>query len=121
MTPETYNIKLMQGSTRRIRFKLTNGDGDVIDLQGRRVKLQVRKRYNSPEAEFDLSTDNGAITIGEDNSVEITFSAAATEAVKATDVNPYVWDVQIITGTEPNHAVDTPLRGKFTVLPEVTK
>ena len=114
MTPGRYNMVCPQGST--FSQELTYSVDDVaVDLTGYSARMKVKEKYTSSIAELDLTTENGAITLGgEEGTILIEVSAEETAALIAKE---YIYDLEIVTGENVTRLIE----GKFIVTPEVTR
>lgn len=118
MTPGTFAFRFRQGDTFHRLLTFSN-NGTAIDLTGMVIRMQLRARPKALNAELELSTDNGRITItdGPAGEIELLLTSVETAAVKA---GRYVYDLEISSGGV-TPVVDTYLEGPFTVDQEVTR
>ena len=114
MIPGKYNIVCPQGST--FNQQLTwNIDNAPVDLTGYTARMQVREKHISNVYNLNLTTENGGITLGdEEGTISITVSAADTSEIIAKE---YVYDLELDSGGEVTRLIE----GKFIVTPEVTR
>jgi hypothetical protein len=85
------------------------------DLTGYAARMQIRASAEGGEQLAELTTENGGITLGdEDGTVELYISATDTDEFTAGD---YVYDLELITGDD----VYREMQGKFSVDSEVTE
>lgn len=114
MIPGKYNIVCPQGST--FNQQLTwNIDNAPVDLTGYTARMQVREKHISNVYNLNLTTENGGITLGdEEGTIFITVSAADTSEIIAKE---YVYDLELDSGGEVTRLIE----GKFIVTPEVTR
>lgn len=113
MIPGKYNMICPQGATfsKRITWKVE----DVpVNLTTYTARMQARTTYNSATKVVDLTTENGGIALDSQGNIDISIAATATAALTAKE---YVYDLELINGTEVSRLIE----GKFIVTPEVTK
>lgn len=116
MQPGTYDLVIYQGDTKRFKMVVKNGpDGGpftVIDITGCTPAAQIRDSEDSAgiSATFACTVTNAA---GGETTLLLTpaQTAAMTPGEK-------VWDFQILF---PSTDKFTYIKGKVTVLPEVTR
>lgn len=118
-TPAVRDITIYQGDTYTLQFRVraqnTDGTpGAYIDLTGATPKAQLRSAPQSTTviAEFAATLDNQTTNTG---GVTLTLTAAQTAALTYDSM---AWDAQV---TYPSGTVTTYLRGKATLLYEVTR
>lgn len=58
------NLTIKQGATFRKRLVWRDAKKKPINLTGYTAKMQVRSTYGDPQVLFELSTENGGITLG---------------------------------------------------------
>jgi hypothetical protein len=110
-----YDIICDQGSTLERTFVYRDASKNPINNSGWSARMQVRASFKSDAAVLDLSTDNGGIVLGGANGeIYVVASASAMAQLKAGNM---VYDIELITPT----TVMKPVRGNFTVRPEVTQ
>lgn len=113
MQPGKYSITAYQGSTFSRSFTYAI-DGAPVDLTGYTARMQVRENYESVSTIFNLTTENGGISIDGPNGV-ITVTIAASSTTNA-EPGKFRYDLEIIDGGIVNRL----LEGRFTIKPEVT-
>ena len=114
MTPGKYNLVCPQGATfsKQLTWAI---DGDPVDLTSYTARMQVREKYTSTTAILNLTTENGGITLGDDEgTIQIDIDADTTADIVAKD---YVYDIELISAS----TVTRLLEGRFIVTPEVTR
>lgn len=115
-----YDIVVEQGATFNLPIEIVdvvNGVETPTDITGWTAKMQARATFDSDETLFDLSSENGDITIGDETGL---INASISAEVTTTFPSKWcgVYDLKIITdGGE----VDRLIRGKCFVSPEVTR
>ena len=113
------NLIIEKGSTftRVFTWQTKDQENNIVpvDLSGYTAKAQFRETYDSPEPFFDLSTENGGITLGSTlGTITLVISASASSQVTA---NTGVWDIELYSG---DYAIRL-LEGRVTLTPEVTR
>lgn len=109
-----HNITVLQGSDITFTITLKNSDGEIIDLTNAGVRGQVRASYGSDEVLLNLNPTiqnaiGGLIRVSIDDPV-----------CSSLPVGEFVYDIEIFP-TSGFASVIKVLKGKFSVLPEVTK
>jgi len=114
MIPGKYNMVCPQGSTFNQQLTYTIDDV-VVDLTSYSARMKVKEKHTSTTSKFDLTTENGGITLGDDlGTIDLLISAADTAACTAKE---YVYDLEIVSSSD---IVTRLIEGKFIVTPEVT-
>lgn len=114
MTPGKYNIVCPQGSTFAKELTYTIDD-EPVNLFGYAAKMQVREKHSSQVAKLTLSTENGGISLGEeDGTINLYVEDEVTALLPAKE---YVYDLELISSGEVYRLIE----GKFIVTPEVTR
>jgi len=99
-----YNIAMDRGAT-FVKDLLWRVAGKPVDLGGYSAYLAVKPDYDSETVLFDLTTDNGEITLDSNGGVHLTCPAPETTGV---DAGLYVYDLfvkserqvmKLLTGT----------------------
>ena len=115
MPAGNYDIVCDQGSTFSRVLTWKNSNGTAIDLTNYTARMQVRANYPATTTVLSLTTENGGITLGGvAGTITLAASATATAAIAADD---YVYDLELISGSNVTRVV----QGSFTVTPEVTR
>ena len=120
MIAGTYNIYCEQGTTfMRVLTVLVPDQVDPeittpYDLSNHTARMQVRRTIDSPKM-VELTTQNGGLTIDDDNG-SITIQMA--DEVTASLTSSGVYDLEIIDSIG---RVSRVVQGAFTLNPEVTK
>jgi hypothetical protein len=116
MTAATYDITIEQGATFRLNLVWRDADNNPVDLTGYVARMQVRSSYSDPEVQLNLSTENGAIVLGDTlGTITITGSATSTDDIK---VRAGVYDVEVQAS---DGTVTRLVQGKVRISPEVTR
>ena len=112
----SYDIVADQGATFSRVFTWKDSDGVPIDLNGYSARMQLRSQIDSAGAAvFELTTENGRISLG-GTAGTITLSAAAT-ATAAVPADTYVYDLELVEGA----TVTRLIQGEFELRGEVTR
>ena len=106
-----YNVTGYQGDYLQLTLNLKDSNGTALDLSGYGVRGQVRASYGSTGVLLDLNptiSGNGSININSYISADI-------------PISDHVYDIErypsgILTGNSIKL-----MRGKFSILPEVTR
>jgi hypothetical protein len=115
MTAGIYNFTIDQGSVWDLEITYKDPNDVPINLTGFTAKMQLRKEYNSTVADLTLTTGGGGIVItGATGIVDISASAAQTAAL---DPTYYVYDLELISGTNISRLI----QGQITVAEQVTQ
>jgi hypothetical protein len=107
-----YNLKIYQGADIDEIFTFADFD---FSVPGWTARSQARAEYDSAETIFDITTENGGITLADDGSCSLFVSGDDT--ADFTDING-VWDLELI---DPDGKIYKPLRGTTTLFLEVTR
>lgn len=111
----TYNFEVFQGDTFTYRLTWRDENKDLVDLTGYTARMQVRTTVDADEAALELTTENGGITLGdEQGTIDLLVSAEDMAAVTA---GSYRYDLEMENGG----VVQKLIRGKFKVVAEVTR
>jgi hypothetical protein len=121
-----YDLVCKAGSTFRKSFAFRAGDtdGDPLDFTGFTARMQVRPAIDSPDVLVTLSTEDLSLIDGptgtlefvlEDGQLDLVIDAETTALFAKAN---YFYDIEIVS---PGGEVDSPLYGRFKVLPEVTR
>jgi len=114
MTPGKYNFICPQGATfsKQLTWDI---DETPVDLTTYTARMQVREKYTSTAKILDLTTENGGITLGDENGT-IQIEVAATDTANIV-AKTYVYDLELVSSSN----VTRLLEGQFIVTPEVTR
>lgn len=80
MQPVKDNFTVYQGSDKTRRYQWKQGDV-VTPLTGATAKMQFRKNLKDVDAVYEMSTQNGLISITPDHWVRLNFTANSTSAL----------------------------------------
>jgi hypothetical protein len=126
-----FDPTVVKGDTLRWQMVLTNASGSSYDLTGATLSMQVRKSYYPGEALFSTQLN---VTAGSQlytlNGISGGLAASATGGIcnvcigstytiNFSEYSGAFYDIQVQFAT--NSDVNTLLRGKITVLPDVTE
>ena len=115
MPAGNYDITCDQGATFSRVITWKNSNGTPIDLTNYTARMQVRANYPSTAVVLSLTTENAGIALGGVlGTITLAATATATAAIAADE---YVYDLEMITGSQVTRLVE----GTFTVTPEVTR
>lgn len=107
------NIELVRGSTKLVTFTITAG-GSAVDFTSHAVVATGRRDYRDTDTEFTHTFSNGANgSVFASGVLGFLLTAAETSAL----ADSLVYDIQ---GTDTGGTITTYVRGKITVLPNVT-
>lgn len=79
MQPVKDSFTVYQGSDKTRRYQWTQG-GVITPLTGATAKMQFRRSLKEPVI-YEMSTENGLISISPDHWVKLNFTAESTSAV----------------------------------------
>jgi hypothetical protein len=121
--PATINFRLYPHATFSETQTLLDSEHQPVDLSGRTARMHIRRDRDDADPVFELTTENGGITLGSDGQITITVPASDTYP----DLNPPIdrdgemWfhDLLIITPGTPD-IVDRLYQGRVMVFPGVT-
>lgn len=112
------NLIIDQGETWTKSISWQNSNGVAYDLSTYTARMMIRKHYadNDKNAPLASLTDEDAIALGSSgDNIVITIADSVTEIIPAAT---YYYDLELISSSQE---VTKLLRGKVTVLPEVTR
>jgi hypothetical protein len=131
MASDTFDPTVVKGDTLRWQMVLTNSSGTTYDLTGITLIMQVRKSYYPGPLLFQATLGvtagsqlytldgitGGISALGTAGTCNIAIGSNYT--INFSEYTGAYYDIQAI---QPNNAgVDTLLRGKINVLPDVTE
>lgn len=109
------NIIIDQGTTFNPVLTWKNEDNTLVNLTGYTAKMQGRNTVSSPVTLFNLTTENGGITLGGVlGTISLFMSAAQTTAL----ISNGVYDLKLISA---GGLVTRLLQGTITLSTEVTR
>jgi len=111
----SYNISAYQGDFLQLTLNLKDSNGAALNLSGYGVRGQVRASYGSTGVLLDL---NPVITSNVSGSIAININSYISADLPVSD---HIYDIErypsgILTGNSIKL-----IRGKFSILPEVTR
>ena len=102
-----------QGATFSKRLTWTIDDVPV-DLSTYTARMQAKTSYGATcTAIFDITTENGGITLDDKGNIDLLIDASETKTFVARE---YVYDLELDSGSQVYRLME----GKFIVTPEVT-
>lgn len=110
------NIVIEQGSTWLAELTYTDAEGQPIDLTGADACMQLRRVAYSEDVVLELDVANGRIVI-DPLLGKLTLSISATDTA-TIESSAGVYDLEL---KYAGGMVEKIMRGKYTVIPEVTK
>lgn len=122
--PARINFRLYPDATFSETTTLRDSAGVAVDLTGKTARMQIRRDRDDAAVLFDLTTENGGITLA--STGEITLSLPATETYPVLsppiDRDGETWwhDLLLVTPGTPN-TVERLYQGNIFVLPGITK
>jgi hypothetical protein len=124
MSAGKWNIAAEQGVTFNPTLTCKDSSGAMVNLSGYSARMQVRDSYEATAKLFDLTTDNGGITLGGAGgtvALRITAEQMATILIEAEPglppVKTCVYDLELVNGP----SVIRLLEGTFSISREVTR
>jgi hypothetical protein len=119
MPAAKHDVEIEQGSVFTLDLIYKDGDGVPIDLTGYRARMQMRQKFASPDPPLlDLTTENGAITLG--GATGEIHVEAISELTAAIKVKRGVYDLELIPPSGEDYAFRL-IAGEVIVSPEVTR
>ena len=129
MAAGLYDITIEQGADWNLSMTWRDATGQPVNLAGYTARMQVRETWASKAKVFDLSTENGLITLGESVGVVAMKIPAAVSAavvvppakvswVEGKQAQQMVFDVELVN---QDGAVTRLLQGSALFVPEVTR
>lgn len=121
MAPK-HNFTADQGSYWSQQLLWKDSEDVPIDLTGFTARMQLRRNFNDPTADLELTTEDGAITLGGvDGTILIEIASELTAALPIRDTQTsYVYDLEVIPAAAEQNARRL-IQGKFTITREVTR
>lgn len=99
-------------------------EGDPVDLSGFTARMQLRTAIAATDVALELTTENGRIILGDQESATPTFTNGRIALDVAADdmadlaSGTYFYDIEMVSETD---VVTRLLQGKIKVKPEVTR
>ena len=115
ITPGIYNIRMIQGATFNPVFTWKDENNALVNLTGYTAKMQGRTTFKSRSTFFNLTTENGGITLGgAAGTIALLLTATQTAALNQNGV----YDLKLYT---PSATQEYRLfKGTVIIDPEVT-
>jgi hypothetical protein len=116
MSAARRNITIEKGATLRLNYIWKDSTDTPVDLSGYIARMQVRKTFTSDTKLLDLTTENGAITLGGAlGTISVEADATDTALIEA---KTGVYDLEL----ESSIGVVTRfIEGEVTIKSEVTR
>lgn len=115
MLAGNYNFTIDQGAHFERVITVRNPDDSLYDLTNYTARMQIRTEVDSTSALITLTTENGKITLGdEDGTITLVLLASETADLETDGV----YDIEII---DPDDKVYRVLKGKIKLELEVTR
>ena len=114
ISPGQFSFCIQQGATLDYTFTWT-ADGSPVNLTGCTAAMQGRTSPDATTAVFNLTTENGGITLG-GSAGTIAILLTSTQTALITESGTY--DLEIVF---PSTTVRRIIRGTFTLIPENTR
>ncbi len=112
--PAKLDIKYTRGDTIPMKFQLVDENDTAINISGFTFLLTVDPEEDPEDTLSNLFQLSGSITTPANGEVE--FAPDATESDQ--EIESYFHDIQMIDGAS---AIVTIAKGKFDLLPDITK
>lgn len=110
-----YTMIIEQGATFARLMTYKDSSGEPFDLTGCTARMHVRDLIDSETPVLELTTENGAITLGgTDGTIELILSPAQTSTI----VSDGIYDIEVVY---PTGDVDRVLQGKVILDKQVTR
>ena len=111
-----FDITINQGATFELTITWKDSAGTAINLTGYSARMQVRQKITDTAKLLDLSTGNGAITLGgAAGTISVVAPATSTDDITAKQG---VYDLELESGSG---VVTRLVQGCVTISPEVTR
>lgn len=121
--PATINFRLYPDATFSERQTLLDSEGVAVDLSGRTARMHIRRDRDDADFVFELTTENGGITLDSEGGITLTVPADETypELTPPIDRDGEQWfhDLLVSTPGSPP-VVDRLYQGMVMVFPGVT-
>lgn len=115
MLAGNYNFTIDQGAHFERVVTIRNSDDELFDLTGYTARMQIRTEIDAEDTVIELTTENGGITLGDEEGT-ITLVILSEDTAEITSDG--VYDIEIIDETDRVFRV---LKGKIRLEPEVTR
>ena len=110
-----YNITGYQGDYLQLTLNVKDSNGSALNLSGYEVRGQVRTSYGSTGVLLDL---NPIVTSNVSGTIAININSYISQDLPVSD---HVYDIERYPSGIPAGNTIKLMRGKFTILPEVTR
>ena len=110
-----YNITGYQGDYIQLTLNLKDSNGTALNLSGYQVRGQVRTNYGATGVLLDL---NPTITNSTSGTIAININSYISQDLPVSD---HIYDIERYPSGIPSGNTIKLMRGKFSILPEVTR
>jgi len=110
-----YNITGYQGDYLQLTLNVKDSNGSALNLSGYEVRGQVRSSYGSTGVLLDL---NPIVTSNVSGTIAININSYISQDLPVSD---HVYDIERYPSGIPAGNTIKLMRGKFSILPEVTR
>jgi len=110
-----YNITGYQGDYIQLTLNLKDSNGTALNLSGYQVRGQVRTNYGATGVLLDL---NPTITNSTSGTIAININSYISQDLPVSD---HIYDIERYPSGIPTGNTIKLMRGKFSILPEVTR
>jgi len=110
-----YNITGYQGDYLQLTLNVKDSNGSALNLSGYEVRGQVRTSYGSTGVLLDL---NPIVTSNVSGTIAININSYISQDLPVSD---HVYDIERYPSGIPAGNTIKLMRGKFSILPEVTR
>jgi hypothetical protein len=110
-----YNITGYQGDYLQLTLNVKDSNGSPLNLSGYEVRGQVRTNYGATGVLLDL---NPTITNSISGTISININSYISQDLPVSD---HIYDIERYPSGIPSGNTIKLMRGKFSILPEVTR
>jgi len=110
-----YNITGYQGDYLQLTLNVKDSNGSPLNLSGYEVRGQVRTSYGATGVLLDL---NPTITNSISGTISININSYISQDLPVSD---HIYDIERYPSGIPSGNTIKLMRGKFSILPEVTR
>jgi len=110
-----YNITGYQGDYIQLTLNLKDSNATALNLSGYQVRGQVRTNYGATGVLLDL---NPTITNSTSGTIAININSYISQDLPVSD---HIYDIERYPSGIPTGNTIKLMRGKFSILPEVTR
>jgi hypothetical protein len=110
-----YNITGYQGDYLQLTLNVKDSNGSPLNLSGYQVRGQVRTSYGATGVLLDL---NPTITNSISGTIAININSYISQDLPVSD---HIYDIERYPSGIPTGNTIKLMRGKFSILPEVTR